>query len=136
MGDNDDRLHKMYASQHYDNGVEVMPDHSRTGPARRNSDNPRLEADPELWARMTKGTGIATLNARQSQMTARLRKIIAWCFRRHIHQEYAFFRGCDPAIEVHMVRIRAVLNRPELATEEDAPWIESMEHTITIISNR
>ena len=30
----------------------------------------------------------------------------------------------------------AVLNRPELATEEDAPWIESMEHTITIISNR
>lgn len=23
----------------------------------------RLEADPELWARMTKGTGIATLNA-------------------------------------------------------------------------
>ena len=69
-------------------------------------------------------------------MTARLRKIIAWCFRRHIHQEYAFFRGCDPAIEVHMVRIRAVLNRPELATEEDAPWIESMEHTITIISTR
>ena len=70
-------------------------------------------------------------------MTARLKKIIAWCFRRHIHQEYAFFRGCDPeGIEPHILRIRMAMNRPELATEEDAPWIESMEHTIKINSNR
>lgn len=63
-------------------------------------------------------------------MNQRLRKIIGWCDQRHISQQYAFFRGCDPTLEGDMARIYKVMRRPYEVTDIDEPWVARMEAII------
>ena len=69
-------------------------------------------------------------------MNTRLRKILKWCDERSISQVFSFFRGCDPSLEADVLRIYAVLRKPESVTDIDEPWIESMEATINALNSR
>ena len=60
-------------------------------------------------------------------MNQRLRNILSWCDQRHISQQFAFFRGCDPSLEAEHARIARVLRRPDAVTDIDEMWVARME---------
>lgn len=68
-------------------------------------------------------------------MSERMGAILQWCEARSILQVYAFFRGCDPHLEAHELRIRYVVrNGHELTVEADEPWVASMEDVVQAIN--
>ena len=74
----------------------------------------------------------------EKTMGERFKAIDRWCSKRGINQVFAFFYGCDSAIEDHERRIRYYL-RSKVGTrlvEADEPWLASMERTINAINNR
>lgn len=86
-------------------------------------------------------TNIATMatNTNSNAPTTlheRVQAINRWCMERGIEQKYSFFRGCDPSIEQHYLRIRQVFSMGRSVMCNDEAWIESMEATMDALNNR